>query len=557
MKKARKNTLLFILESFMAATLFVCTPAYAQDKTAEVDKIFSWAKPSEPGCAVAVSYQGKVVVNKAYGSADLERDVPITPNTIFDAGSVVKQFVAASVLLLVEEGKLSLTEDIRKYIPELPDTGHQIMLDHVLTHTSGIRDWTGIRPLAEGDPDVLTLILRQRGLNFAPGEEWSYSNSGYELLKEIIARTSGMSFSEFAHKRLFEPLGMKSSTYLVDMTDVVKNRALAYKNENGRWKLDMNLGSDRGGGGLLTTPSDLLIWNDALTNNRLGAFVTEKLHEPATLNNGRKLGYARALQVEPFRRGGMLVWHSGGTAGYSSLLARLPEQGISIAIMCNKDGGAQSAYAGRIFDLFLPPASGESAAALNTPAARAGGAGVAAGDLSRMSGLFFNEQTGQPLRLVENKNTMVIAAGGPLVALASDRFRNQRTSLSFMSEAEFELQFLSADQFEIKTKEGETTRYRRSQPYAPTPADLRAFAGRYRSDEIGAFFDIAPGKDGLMVRANDASGASLEFRPVDPDTFQLAGVILRFRRDEAGKVAAVDYSNPAVRNIQFARLSDR
>lgn len=155
----------------MVTTLLISTPAYAQDKTAEVDKIFSWTKPSEPGCAVAVSHQGKVVVNRAYGSADLERDVPITTNTIFDAGSVVKQFVAASVLLLVEEGKLSLTEDIRKYIPELPDTGQKIMLDHLLTHTSGIRDWTGIRPLAEGDPDVLTLILRQRGLNFAPGEE--------------------------------------------------------------------------------------------------------------------------------------------------------------------------------------------------------------------------------------------------------------------------------------------------------------------------------------------------------------------------------------------------
>jgi CubicO group peptidase (beta-lactamase class C family) len=554
MKNTRKNSCFFLLVSFMVTTLPVCTPAYAQNKTAEVDKIFSWAKPGEPGCAIAVSHQGKVVVNRAYGSADLERDVPITTNTIFDAGSVVKQFVAASVLLLVEEGKLSLTEDIRKYIPELPDTGHKIMLDHMLTHTSGIRDWTGIRPLAEGDPDVLTLILHQRGLNFAPGEEWSYSNSGYELLKEIVARTSGMSFSEFTRKRLFEPLGMKSSTYLVDMTDVVKNRALAYKNENGRWKLDMNLGNDRGGGGLLTTPSDLLIWNDALTNNRLGAFVTEKLHEPAILNNGRKLSYARGLQVEPFRRGGKLVWHSGGTAGYSSLLGRLPEQGLSVAIMCNKDGGAQSAYAGRIFDLFLPPAAGERAAESNTPAANAGGAGVAVGDLSGRAGLFFNEETDQPLRLVVNNNMLAIAGGSPLVALAADRFRNQRASLSFMSQAEFELQFLSADQFEIKTKEGVTTRYRRAQPYAPTPADLQAFAGRYRSDEIGAFFDIAPGKDGLMVRANDAAGG--EFKPVDRDTFQLVGVILRFRRDKAGKIVAVDYSNPVVRNIKFTRLSD-
>ncbi len=557
MKNTSKNSYFFLLVSFVVTALLVGTSAYAQDKTGEIDKIFAWATPTTPGCVVAVSHNGKLVVNRAYGSADLERDVPNTSGTIFDAGSVVKQFVAASVLLLVEEGKLSLTEDVRKYIPELPDTGHKITLDHLLTHTSGIRDWTGIRPLAEGDPDVLTLILRQRGLNFAPGEEWSYSNSGYELLKEIVARASGMSFSDFTQKRLFEPLKMKSTTYLVDMTDVVKNRALAYKNEKGRWKLDMYLGNDRGGGGLLTTPSDLLIWNDALANSRLGPFVTEKLHEPATLNNGRKLSYARALHVEPFRRGGKLVWHSGGAAGYSTLLGRLPEQGLSVAIMCNADGGARSAYAGRIFDLFLPSAVGGSAAEANAPAANAGGASVTVGDLSGRAGLFFNEQTGQPLRLVAGNNTLSIAGGGPLVALAAARFRNQRASLSFMSQAEFELQFLSADQFEIKTKEGATTRYARAQPSTPTTADLQAFAGRYRSDEVGAFFDMAPGKDSLMGRANDAPGAGLEFRPVDRDTFQLAGVILRFRRDKAGKVVAVDYSNPVVRNIKFTRLSDR
>lgn len=212
MKNTSEISRLVFLVSFVFTALLFGTPAYAQDKTGEIDKIFSWATQSTAGCAVAVSQRGKVVVNRAYGMADLERDFPIKTNTIFYAGSVVKQFVAASVLLLVEEGKLSLTEDIRKYIPELPDTGHKIMLDHLLTHTSGIRDWTGIRPLAEGDPDVLTLILRQRSPNFAPGEEWSYSNSGFELLKEIITRTSGMSFSEFARKRLFEPLGMKSSS---------------------------------------------------------------------------------------------------------------------------------------------------------------------------------------------------------------------------------------------------------------------------------------------------------------------------------------------------------
>jgi CubicO group peptidase (beta-lactamase class C family) len=555
MKNTSKMSYFFLLVSFVVAALLAGAPAYAQDKTAEIDKIFSWAKPNEPGCAVAVSQNGKIVVNKAYGLADLERDVPITPNTIFDAGSVRKQFVAAAILLLVEEGKLSLADDVRKHIPQLPDYGHKITVDHLLTHTSGIRDWQPLLNLAGGDPDAMTMILRQRELNFAPGEEWSYSNSGYVLLPEIVARVSGAPFSEFARKRLFEPLGMKMTRYVVDPLSLIKNRALAYKKEANGWKMDMYLGADRGGaGGLFTTALDLVTWNDALTNNRLGVFVTQKLQEPTTLNNGRKLSYARGLQMEPYRGGGKLLWHSGGAAGYSALAGRLPEQGLSVAIMCNADGSARSAYAGRILALFLPAGAVQT----NPPAANPGAAAV---DLTGKAGLFFDERTGQPLRLEVNNNTLAIAGGGPLVALAADRFRSQRKSVFFMSEAEFELRFLSADQIEIKTTDGVTTRYRRGQPFTPTAAELQAFAGRYHSDELMAVFEMKPGKDGLMGQANDRPGPPFEFKPVDRDTFQLAGqsagLTLRFVRDKAGKVAGLEYSNPILRNVKFTRLSDR
>src|SRR5687768_16834520 len=180
--------------SLISMAAFAAGYAQAPDKTAEVDKIFGWTKPNEPGCAVAVSQNGKLVVNKAYGSADLEREVPITANTAFDAGSIRKQFVAAAILLLAEEGKLSLTDDVRKHIPQMPDYGHKITIDHLLTHTSGIRDWQVLLNLAGGDPAAMTMILRQRELNFKPGDEWSYSNSNYVLLPEIVTRVSGMPF---------------------------------------------------------------------------------------------------------------------------------------------------------------------------------------------------------------------------------------------------------------------------------------------------------------------------------------------------------------------------
>lgn len=531
--------------------LFLGTDINAQDKTNEIDKIFSWATPTTPGCACAVSQNGKEIVNRAYGSADLERNVLISPGTIFDIGSTRKQFIAAAILLLVKEQRLSLSDNIHKFIPELPDYGHKITVNHLLTHTGGIRDWTGLLPLANGNPDIMTLILRQRGLNFVPGEEWSYSNSGYVLLTEIVARASGLSFAEFMRKRLFEPLGMKT-TYVDDLQNSVKNRSLAYKKEGGQWKTDMLLGNERGGAGaLLSTTDDLLIWNEALANNRLGAFVSEKLQEPTKLNNGRKLSYARGLLVESYR-GVKEVWHSGGAGGYHSWIGRYPEQGLSIAILCNSDAVAATALAHRVADLFLIPA--------NSPEVEAGPPPTLTGDTlqeaNNKAGLYFNEQTGEPLRLTVDRGRFRVAGGPGLAPLTKNRFRRWGATVWFMSQDAFELHFSSPETLELKSMEGKTTRYHRSRPYAPTETDLKEFAGRYQSDEIGAFFDLVPEKDVLKGRANDMRGEGLPFKPVNNDTFQLGGVMLRFLRDKAGKVVALNYSNPVVRNIKFTRLND-
>ncbi len=556
MKSTGKNSYFFLLASFAGAALLVVASAYAQDKTSEIDKIFSWATPSTPGCAVAVSQNGKLVVNRAYGSADLEREVPISPGTIFDAGSLTKQFVAAAVLLLVEDERLSLSDDVRKHIPELPDYGHKVAIDHLLTHTSGIRDWTGILPLAGGNADALTVILRQRGLNFAPGEEWLYSNSGYALLKEIVARRSGMSFDEFTRKRLFEPLGMKNTAYRADLREIVKNRALAYDKGRNGWRMAMRLDNDRGGGALLSTAGDLLIWNDALTNSRLGPFVTEKLHEPAKLNNGRKLRYARGLFVDT-TRGSQFWWHGGSADGYKSVLGRFPEQGLSIAIMCNSgDGTDRTAFARRIFELYAP-ATGAQEARNTAPPIAAEGVDVAGLDLNSRAGLFFSEGAGEPLRLVVDRGRLRVANGPALVATARDRFKRWGADLDFMSDDEFELRFLSQNQFEMKSMEGKTTRYSRAQPYAPTADDLKAFAGRYESAEIGTVFLMEPKGDGLLARLEHTPSRSLELKPVDRDTFQISRVTVRFHRDKSGKVVALDYSNPLIRNVKFTRLNDR
>jgi len=543
---------MFRLVSFVVTALLLGTPVYAQDKTSEIDSIFSFATPATPGCAVGVSQHGKVVVNRAYGLADVERRVPLSQRAIFDIGSTQKQFVAAAVLLLVEDGRLSLSDDIRKYLPELPDYGHKVTVDHLLTHTSGIRDWTGMLPMAEEGTDVLQMILRQRGLNFTPGEEWSYSNSGYVLLKEIVARARGMSFAEFARRRLFEPLGMKSSSYVADILQGTGDRALGYQKEGTGWKQYMRLGNNRGGGAVISTAGDLLIWNDALTNGRLGAFVTGKLQEQAKLNNGRKLSYARGLIVN-YYPGATLVSHSGGAAGYSTWLGRFTEHGLSVAVLCNFDPVSATELAHRVADQFLPPKTAEAKA----PAAVAEGAAVTGLDLNSRAGLFFSERTGEPLRLIVNNGRLSIAGGPPLVAVTQDRFRNPRGSLFFRSQDEFELHFPSQDRFEMKSMEGQVTRYRRAQPYAHSAADMQALDGRYRSEELGSVFEIVPGTNGLVMRFERSPDKALELTPVERDTWMRSLMIVRFRRDGSGKVVGFDYGNPVVRNISFTRLGDR
>ena len=520
--------------------------AYGQDKTAEIDSIFSAVTPETPGCAVGVSQYGQLVASRAYGVADLERGVPITPATIFDIGSIQKQFVAAAVLLLVDEGRIALSDDIHKYFPELPEYGHAITVEHLLTHTSGVRDWIGLSRMSSEDEEALTMILRQRGLNFAPGEEWSYSNSGYVLLKELIARTTGMSFSEFARTRIFEPLGMESTTYAADIRAAGENGALAYEKEGEEWKPDMMLGDERGGGAVLSTTGDLLIWNDALTNGRLGEFVTKKIQEPARLNNGRQLDYARGLFLDDVR-GTNVVWHTGSAGAYKAMLARFPEYGLSLAILCNAgDSADRSRFATRIVDLFLPAAD-ETKSADDAPS-------LQEIDLSGKAGLFFSERTGEPLNLVVHEGRLRIPGGPALAAETEDHFRNPESELDFMSGDEFEIHFLSPDEFELTSMEGETTRYRRAQPYAPTSEQLQAFAGRYESEELRAVVEIAPGETGLMIRLNGSK--PFEFTPIDRDTFQLGRMTGRFSRDDDGNVVALVYSNPAMRNVTFKRVND-
>jgi CubicO group peptidase (beta-lactamase class C family) len=329
-------------------TLGFAAPAMAQQVDASlaaaVDRVFAaWDDPSSPGCAVGVARDDRSVMERAYGMADLEHDIPNTAETIFEAGSVSKQFTAAAIVLLALDGKLSLDDDIRKYVPELPDYGTTITLRHVLTHTSGLRDWGSVAGIAgwgrsartHTHDHVIDILSRQSALNFEPGAEYSYSNSGYNLLAVVVDRVSGLSFAEFSQQRIFEPLGMRSTQWRDDYRRIVKGRSSAYGARGGQFVIDRPIEDVHGNGGLLTTVGDLLTWNAALASGRLGGprFV-ELMHQRGVLNDGDTITYASGLMISSLRNVPEVA-HTGSTAGYRAFLARYPEQRLDVAVLCN------------------------------------------------------------------------------------------------------------------------------------------------------------------------------------------------------------------------------
>ncbi len=336
----------------------------AQDKTAAaVDEVFAdYTKPGSPGCSAAVYRNGRVIYTKGYGLANIEEDVAITPETVFDIGSTSKQFTAASILLLEKQGKLSVNDDVRKYIPELPDYGHKITILHLLNHTSGLRDYLTLMHLAginmdsvTTDEDALQLITRQRALNFAPGSDWLYSNTGFFLLSVIVKRVSGKTLREFAAESIFTPLGMTHTQYRDDHTALVPNRAMAYdpKEIQDGYKLDVSYFEQTGDGALHTSVEDLLKWDENFYSGQVGGqdFLAE-LQEPGRLSSGKVLDYAKGLRIADYR-GLHTVSHGGAWGGYRAELLRFPEQHFSVACLCNRGDANPSRRARQVADIYL------------------------------------------------------------------------------------------------------------------------------------------------------------------------------------------------------------
>jgi CubicO group peptidase (beta-lactamase class C family) len=534
------------------ALLSTATWAQVPDKqkvVAGADRAFekftkAYVAPA-PGCAAAVSLNGDVVFEKAFGLADLEHNVPNTPQTIFESGSVAKQFTAAALVLLQQDGKLSIDDPVRKYIPELPDYGAPLTIRHLLNHTSGLRDWgsvMGLTGAGRGDRVItqdlaFDVITHQRALDFTPGSEYSYSNSGYNLAAIIVERVSKQKFPAFVEERLFKPLGMKNSSWRDDYQRIVPGRAQAYaRSNNGPWRLNMPFMNVYGNGGMLTTVGDWMIWNAMLDSRSLGAPLVDALETRGVLNDGRKIAYALGLEVGTCK-GLKDISHGGATAGYQTFLARYPDNKVSIGVMCNGTSPGAGEIAADITDEIFGP---------YPERAKTEPAKISEDELKKFVGIWRSEKTHAPARFVI-ENGVSRWSGARVVPMGGGQFTAGGNQLKFTFDKDGKP--VSA---ETVDSDGEVRRFLPEKEWTPTSADLASLKGDWFSEEAGATFTIAVEGDKAYIKQRPAT--SFLMQSIYKDHFTVPGYVVWFTRENDGRINNLHIGTSRLRDMLFVRV---
>jgi CubicO group peptidase (beta-lactamase class C family) len=519
----------------------------AASSATNVDKIFARWNHTTPGCAVAVGQQGRTVLERSYGMADLEHDAPIKADTIFEGGSLSKQFTAAAILLLARDGKLSLDDPAKKYIPELPDYGTPLTIRQMLTHTSGLRDWGNVVAIA-GWPrttrvhthaHVLDVVSRQRSLNFTPGTRWSYCNTGYNLAAIIVSRVSGQSFADFTRARIFAPLGMTRTSWRDDYTRIVKDRAIAYDPRADTFVMDMPFENVHGNGGILTTVGDLLRWTRNFSTPVVGdaAFVKEE-QEPGRFSDGQAHDYAFGLRVSTYK-GLKQIDHSGATAGYRAYLGDYPERQLSVAVLCNAANANPTEYAHAVVDSYLGL---QTSPATTDGAASKSGNGNASATAAALAGMYRRVTVGEPLTIVATKDGLELEGGAELEPQAAG---------GFVGAGGRTFTFGAGGRLEMKDAFGRTDLFERLSADDLRARPLGDYAGTYGSDEAEVTMAAAVDGDTLVLQRRPDS--VIRLTPVYADAFRGSIGFVTFHRNSAGRVEGFSITQDRVWDLRFKK----
>jgi CubicO group peptidase (beta-lactamase class C family) len=524
---------------------------------AKVDALFQKMDSTvSPGCSLSVMKDGKIIYERGYGMADLDHNVSNTPTTVFHVASMSKQITAASILLLAQQGKLSLDDPVRKYIPELPDFGTPVTIRQLIHHTSGLRDqwdlldlsgWRYSLDLITND-DVLYVVSHQKELNFPPGTKHLYSNTGYTLLGEVVKRVSGKTLREFTTENIFQPLGMKNTHFRDDHAEIIKNIAYGYEPAKDTFRLSVTNFDTVGATSLMTTVEDLALWDENFYNPRVGGpELIKQMLERGKLNNGEQLDYASGLVIGT-HRGLNTVDHGGADAGYRSDLIRFPDQHFSSACLCNLATANPSGLNRKVAEIYLAK---EMKPAEPAHADDAKGIELTPEQLKASVGMYLNEDD-RALRIFVKDNKLRGGLGDDdgfeLKALAPNHFRLVDAPVDLVFDKD---KGGTPTRLTIKPEGNKPDIFTAVASFTPSENDLKEYAGIYSSEEIDPLYTlkIEEGKLVLHRLKNDPD----KLTPATRDLFTSSAGSIRFTRSPEGEITGFLLSTGRIHNLRFTK----
>jgi CubicO group peptidase (beta-lactamase class C family) len=520
---------------------------------ASVDAIFAeWDREDSPGCALGVIQNGELVYARGYGSANLDLGVPLSPASVLHVASVSKQFTAISIALLAAEGKLSLEDDVRTYVPEMPDLGHTIRLRHLIHHTSGLRDQYGLFRLAgwrdddvQTFNDVLDFAFHHRRLNFEPGSEYSYCNTSYTLLALTVERVTGQKFREFVQERILGPLEMTHSHIHDDVTEIVPNRASAYEpKEEGGFAVQNSTVEAYGAICLYTSVEDLARWVRNFTAREVVGEVLDAAITPGTLNDGTSQSYGYGLMIGDYR-GLKTVSHGGVDSGYRAEMLWFPEVDFGVVILANLSSIKPGWLARKVADLYLADQLGPSEL-IDSPCIE-----MSDEDLNAITGLYRDEHRSltRTVRLEDGKLTVNGPFGDPMEL---EPFGNGRFRLGSPPQ---EIQIQPGTDGKLEYREifpnGKRNVFGAVEASSPNGEDLAVYAGTYFCSDINTRYTLFI-RDGKLI-ARLPKGTDRDLESTVTDAFSAQATEFVFSRDGRGEVDGCDVFSERIRNLRFER----
>jgi len=555
---------LVLLSALVQPTVWSQTAATQAGRPSEqVDKLFEkMDRTISPGCAVAAMRDGKILYQRGYGMADLDHNVPITADTVFHVASMSKQFTAAAIVMLAQERKLSLDDEVRKYVPELPDFGAPVTLRQLVHHTSGLRDQWELLGLAGWryspdlitDDDVLSIMSRQKDLNFPPGSKHMYSNTGYTLLAQVVKRVSGQSFREFTTSRIFQPLGMRNTHFRDDHAEIVKNITYGYAPAKDTFRISITNFDTVGATSLLTTVEDLALWDENFYNPRVGGpEMIRQMLERGKLNDGEQLDYAFGLVIGK-HRGLATVDHAGGDAGYRSDMIRFPDQHFTAVCLCNRADSNPSELTLQVAEIYLAK---EMTAADKVDAGPGKTVQLAPEKLAAKVGTYIKAEGGQTLSITLKDDKLHITPGAgedsyEMNALSENDFRLATAPIDFKFEA---LKPGGPLRLIVRHGEDEPEIFEAVSPFTPSTSELSSCVGFYYSEEIEPIY-VMKIDDGKLV-LHTLKNKPDTLRPITPDLFAGSMGTIRFKRNAQRQVSGFVLNADHVRNMRFQKGSGR